>query len=159
MSVTYEPIGKVMVQNGRYYLKLEEKYMEAALGIEEFSHIQVLWWMNLYDSEECRNYFITEKPYVHGPERIGVLATRSPIRPNPIGLTACALINVDREQHTLEVGYMDGEDGTPILDIKPYEPSDDRIMNVTMPDWCSHWPKSLEEGEDFDWSKEFNFPS
>ena len=74
------------------------------------------------------------------------MATRSPIRPNPIAVTACALLAVD------------AENGTPVLDIKPYEPSDDKVRDVKMPDWCAHWPACLEESENFDWSKEFNFP-
>lgn len=157
MSVTYNPIGKVKIDNGRYHIELEEKYFEASLGIDEFSHILVVWWFNLYDSPESRNYLILDKPYKNGPEKIGVLATRSPVRPNPIALTACALLGVDKISHRLEVAYIDAENGTPVLDIKPYEPSDEVVRDVIMPAWCRHWPKCLEESADFDWSKEFNF--
>lgn len=89
---------------------------------------------------------------------MGVLASRSPVRPNPIAITACTLIALDKENHRLEVAYLDAEDGTPILDIKPYEPSIDRVRDVKMPAWCNHWPNSLEENTDFDWNREFNFP-
>jgi tRNA-Thr(GGU) m(6)t(6)A37 methyltransferase TsaA len=157
MTVTFSPIGHVKTGNGRYFIELEEKHLEAALGVDEFSHIQVLWWANLYDSPEARNYLVLDKPYKKGPDKIGVLATRSPVRPNPIGVTACALISVDRASRCLEVAYIDAEDGTPVLDIKPYEPAEDRVRDVVMPAWCRHWPSCLEESADFDWYSEFNF--
>ncbi len=84
MLVTFNPIGTVKIEDGRYYIELKEKFFEATLGLDEFSHIQVIWWFNLYDSEESRNYFVMDKPYTNGPEKVGVLASRSPIRPNPI---------------------------------------------------------------------------
>lgn len=158
MSVSFNPIGKVKIENGRYYIELAEKYFAATLGLDEYSHIQVVWWFHLYDSEESRKYLVLDKPYKKGPEKVGVLASRSPIRPNPIGITACALIDLDQEGNRLEVAYIDAENGTPILDIKPYEPSIDRVRDVKMPAWCSNWPNYYEESAEFDWSKEFNFP-
>lgn len=158
MSVTFNPIGKVKIENGRYFIELDEKFFKATLGLDEYSHIQVVWWFNLYDSEESRNYLVLDKPYKNGPEKVGVLATRSPVRPNPIAISACALITSDQETHGLEVAYIDAEDGTPILDIKPYEPSVDKVRDVEMPAWCRHWPNFLEESAEFDWNREFNFP-
>ncbi len=158
MSVMFSPIGKVKIKDNRYYIELEEKYFEAVLGLDEYSHIQAIWWFNLYDSEESRNYFVMDKPYKKGPEKVGVLATRSPVRPNPIAVTACALIALDREKHRLEIGYIDAEDGTPVLDIKPYHLSIDKVRDVKMPAWSAHWPDCFEANEGFDWNKEFNFP-
>jgi tRNA-Thr(GGU) m(6)t(6)A37 methyltransferase TsaA len=157
MSVTFKPIGRTVNEDGRNFIELDEGVFEATLGLEEFTHIIVLWWANLYDSEESRKYYITDKPYKKGPERVGVLATRSPVRPNPIGLTVCALTSLDEKKHRLEVAWIDAESGTPVLDIKPYEPSDDRVRDVKMPVWCGHWPKYLEENVSFDWESEFNF--
>lgn len=158
MSVTFNPIGKVKIENGRYFIELDEKFFEATLGLDEYSHIQVVWWFNLYDNEESRKTFVMDKPYKNGPEKVGILATRSPIRPNPIAISACALLALEKEIHRLEVAYIDAEDSTPILDIKPYEPSVDKVRDVEMPDWCKHWPNFLEESAEFEWSREFNFP-
>ncbi len=158
MSVMFKPIGRVKIEGDRYYIQLEEKFFEAALGLDEYSHIQTIWWFNLYDSEEARNCFVIDKPYKKGPEKVGVLATRSPIRPNPIAVTACALTKLDAEKHRLEIAYIDAEDGTPVLDIKPYQPSIDKIRDAKMPDWCAHWPDCVEENEGFSWGEEFNFP-
>ena len=52
---------------------------------------------------------------------------------------------------------MDAFNGTPILDIKPYIPSVDKVNKVKTPTWSKHWPQSYEESGDFDWEKEFNF--
>ncbi len=156
-EVTFHPIGKVKIENGRFFIELEERYAEALTGIEEYSHIQAVWWFHLYDNEETRNYLVMDKPYTNGPDKVGVMASRSPIRPNPIGITACTLIGLQTGRR-LEVAYIDAENDTPILDIKPYEPSIDRIRDVSMPKWCQHWPQYLEDNESFDWESEFNHP-
>ena len=158
MSVTFQPIGKIVIENEHYYIELDEKYYVATLGITEYSHIQVIWWFHLYDSEEARNYFVVKKPYKNGPDEVGVLSTRSPIRPNPIAVTACSLLSLDQEKHRLEVDYIDAEDGTPVLDLKPYQPSIDKVRDVIMPEWSRHWPDCLEANDGFDWNSEFNFP-
>lgn len=63
MSVIFNPIGKVRIDEGRYFIELEEKFLEATLGLDEYSHIQAVWWFNLYDSEESRNCFVMDRPY------------------------------------------------------------------------------------------------
>lgn len=156
--VCFNPIGEVAIREGRYFIELTEELFAAALGLEAFSHIQMVWWFHLYDSDEARKYLVMDKPYVKGPDKIGVWATRGPVRPNPIAVTTCALIGVDSGNHRLEVAYTDAEDGTPVLDLKPYHPSEDRVRDVRMPDWCAHWPKYWEESGNFDWSGEFSFP-
>ena len=57
MTVTFSPIGKVRIEDGRYFIQLDETVFEGTLGLADFSHIKVLWWFNLYDSEESRRYF------------------------------------------------------------------------------------------------------
>jgi tRNA-Thr(GGU) m(6)t(6)A37 methyltransferase TsaA len=158
MPVTFDPIGKVKVENGNRFIELDEDVFKATLGLDEYSHMQVIWWMHLYDSEEARKYYVLEKPYTKGPEKIGVFATRSPVRPCPIGITACRILEVDGKKRRIKVDDLDAEDKTPVLDIKPYEPSIDRVRDAGMPAWCRHWPGFVEENEGFDWGEEFNFP-
>ena len=55
------------------------------------------------------------------------------------------------------LAYIDAENGTPVLDVKPYTPSLDRVERPDVPGWCAHWPKSAEASGDFDWEKVFNF--
>jgi hypothetical protein len=87
--------------------------------------------------------------------QLGVFATRSPVRPNGIGLSVAGITNVDVERGEVRLAWIDAEDGSPILDIKPYHPSSDRIESPHMPSWCAHWPRSLEQSASFDWSTLF----
>ena len=150
-------IGRVVLEEGRFFIELEEHCAQAALGLEEYSHIQVVWWFHLLDGEGYRNRLVLDKPYRNGPEKVGVLATRSPIRPNPIALSACEILSVDGPGRRLELAWIDAEHGTPVVDIKPYQPSVDRVRDVRMPGWCAHWPECAEESGEFDWAGEFNF--
>ncbi|MDR0958673.1 MAG: tRNA (N6-threonylcarbamoyladenosine(37)-N6)-methyltransferase TrmO, partial [Clostridiales bacterium] len=52
--------------------------------------------------------------------------------------------------------YIEAFDGSPVLDIKPYTPSLDRVELPNVPDWCSHWPKCYEQSGDFEWESEMN---
>ena len=94
---------------------------EALRGIEEFSHLWLIWQF----SESVREGFhpTVRPPRLGGNRRMGVFATRSPFRPNAIGLSSVKLVRVE---HTNEYGTVlvvegaDLKDGTPIWDIKPY---------------------------------------
>ena len=159
MAAMFEPIGKAVCQNNRYSIVLNGELKNAVMGLEEFSHIQVVWWFHLTDNTDAHNALVMDKPYRNGPEKIGILATRGPIRPNPIAISVCELLAVDKQTGRIDVAYLDAADGTPILDIKPYHPSSDRIRDVRMPAWCAHWPAWYEDSGTFDWGAEFNFPS
>ena len=96
---------------------------QAVRGIENYSHLWILWEF----SESIRDQWspTVRPPRLGGNERVGVFATRSPFRPNPIGLSCVRLLEVrqDREQGpVLVVAGADLLDGTPIYDIKPYLP-------------------------------------
>ena len=97
-----------------------------------------------------------KKPYTNGPDELGVFALRSPERPNPIGVSNAQITYIDKTNGTIGLTYVDANDGSAVLDIKPYTPSIDRVENPITPNWCSHWPKSFEESGKFDWAKEFN---
>ena len=84
-------------------------------GIEEWSHIYIIYWLNRVEQQEEQFLcFPGEGPH---KRPVGVLATRAPIHPNPIGLTLVELIG--REDDILHVQGLDAYDGTPVLDIKP----------------------------------------
>ena len=152
-----EEIGHAECQNGEYKVVLEEKYRPALRGLEGFSHLQLIWWFSGCDNPADRNVLTLEKPYVKGPEVLGTFATRSPERPNPIACSVCGIKAIDYERGVVELDYFDAYTGSPILDIKPYQPSVDKVEQSSVPDWCRHWPQSYETSSDFDWEKEFNF--
>ncbi|MDV7104767.1 tRNA (N6-threonylcarbamoyladenosine(37)-N6)-methyltransferase TrmO [Vibrio sp. TH_r3] len=103
---------------------------EAIRGIEQFSH---LWLLFLFDQNLQAGWTPTVRPpRLGGNERIGVLSTRSPFRPNGIGMSAVELKQVKQTegQVWLELGSVDLVDGTPIIDIKPYIPYSDAIFDA-----------------------------
>lgn len=75
---------------------------------------------------------------------MGVFATRSPVRPNPIALTTSEIISIDFNKGIIRVTFIDANDNTPVLDLKPYTPSFDRVETPGIPAWCSEWPRSTE---------------
>ncbi len=152
-EITVNPIGQIRANDEGFYLEINEEYAAALKGLEGFSYLNVLWWGHLYD--EYREIVECDKPYKAGPEKLGIFATRSPVRPNPILLTSVAVMEIDRERGIVRIPYIDAEDGTPILDIKPYHPCSDRIREVAVPAWCAHWPQWYEDSATFDWAAEF----
>jgi len=151
------PIGKINVNEKGMFIELEPKFIPALQALDGFSHLSVIWWFSDFDNEEARNILETPRPYKNAPSVMGIFATRSPVRPNPIALTAVQIIRIDHEKGFVQIAWIDANDGTPVIDIKPYTPSADRIETPGVPEWCSHWPKSLEQSEGFDWANEFNF--
>ena len=150
-------IGKIVNKKDNVFIELNPEYSKGLKGLEGFSHIQVLWWADKCDNETGRNTLILKKPYKKGPEEIGVFATRSPGRPNPIAVSNVDISYVDIEKGIIGLYYIDAFDGTQVIDLKPYSPCIDRIEKTKCPDWCSHWPKSYEESANFNWKDEFNF--
>ena len=104
---------------------------EMVRGLETFSHI---WIQFLFHQSLSEGWKATVRPpRMGGKERLGVFATRSPHRPNHIGLSAVRLLelNISGGRVTLEIGGVDMQDGTPVLDIKPYIPYSDSVAGAT----------------------------
>lgn len=113
--------GIVEELKGKIIFEPEFRVREALEGIEEFSHLWLIWQF----SENIREDFspTVRPPRLGGEKRKGVFATRSPFRPNPIGLSCVKLENVVHTKDKGTVLIVSGADmmnGTPIYDIKPY---------------------------------------
>jgi len=105
-------------------------YIQGLTGLHEFSHIWILFWF--HDAED--SYPIMTHPQKRKDlPLVGLFATRTPMRPNPIGLTAVRLLSLTSNR--LIVQGLDAIDGTPVLDIKPYIHYSDCVTNVTYPEW------------------------
>ena len=150
-------IGTAHTGEEGFYLAIAPQYREALAGLEDFRYINVLWWFSGCDNSMSREKLWECRPYVRGPEVLGAFATRTPERPNPIALSCARVTHLDRERGVVGLDYLDAEEGSPVLDLKPYLPSLDRVERPVMPAWCAHWPDSVEKSGDFDWEKEFNF--
>lgn len=117
-----------LVEHPEARILFEEPYRkpEALRGIEGYSHLWLLW---MFSASRREGWSPTVRPpRLGGNERMGVFATRSPFRPNPIGLSCVRLLRV--EGCELVVAGADLMDGTPILDIKPYLPYTDARPNA-----------------------------
>ena len=109
----------------------EFRVAEALRGIEEFSHQWLIW---AFDRAERDTWSPTVRPpRLGGNKRVGVFATRSPFRPNAIGLSCVRLLGVEKtpEGNVLKVAGADLVNGTPIYDIKPYIPYADCRTDAT----------------------------
>jgi tRNA-Thr(GGU) m(6)t(6)A37 methyltransferase TsaA len=120
--------GLVEELRGKIVFEPEYRNPEALRGLEGFSHIWLLWDFSLAHRDEGNWSPTVRPPRLGGNQRMGVWATRSPFRPNNIGLSSVKIIQI--ELHTPEgpiiwVGGADLMDGTPIYDIKPYLPFTD----------------------------------
>ncbi|MFX1483527.1 MAG: tRNA (N6-threonylcarbamoyladenosine(37)-N6)-methyltransferase TrmO [Promethearchaeota archaeon] len=141
MKYELTPIGYVDKKEDKpVQLLIDPKFWDATLNIEEFSHIYVIWWADGLDNPEGRSH-LKGTPPVEGAETSGVFATRSPARPNPVCLSVVKIEEVDAIEKKIIVDQISANDGTPIIDIKPYMPSSDRVDNSRVPVWF----RELEE--------------
>lgn len=118
--------GLVKELEGRIVFTPPYRNPDAVRGLEGFSHIWLIWQF----SESVREGWsaTVRPPRLGGNVRMGVFATRSPFRPNPIGLSSVRLLGVEQSAElgpVLRVAGADLMDGTPIFDIKPYIPLSD----------------------------------
>jgi len=117
---------------------VNDELTEALEGITGFSHLFVIFWMSQILLEKRMTLKVHPRGRSDMP-LLGVFATRSNLRPNPIGLTLVELLKA--EDNILTVRGLDAFDGTPILDIKPFD-SWDCAQDARVPDW---WIKLNEE--------------
>lgn len=134
-------IGSVTsISDKEAIIHLSEKYCPGLLGVEEYSHLIILYWLHERDDEEHRGT-LQVYPRRHGETTLrGVYACRSPSRPNPIGLTVVELISIDN--CNLRVKGLDALTGSPVIDIKPYSTRSDCYPEARTPHWSKRGPPS-----------------
>jgi tRNA-Thr(GGU) m(6)t(6)A37 methyltransferase TsaA len=110
---------------------VQKRLTEALEGLEGFSHVYVLFYMHEIPAEETKTLKVHPKGRTNLP-LVGVFATRSAYRPNPVGLTLVQLIK--RKENVLVVKGLDALDGTPVLDVKPFD-SWDMTLDARVPEW------------------------
>jgi len=93
---------------------------EALRGLEAYDYVWLIWGFS--ENVEAEKHPTVRPPLLGGNERVGVWATRSPFRPNNLGLSSVRIARIDAESARVEVTGADLMDGTPIYDVKPYLP-------------------------------------
>ena len=133
------PVGEVVKSEDKTVLKILPDYQDALLGLDGFSHVIVLYWFDRNDNPKKRSILkVHPRRDKRNPLR-GVFATRSPMRPNLIGLSVCRIQAID--QGSIVVDEIDAFDGSPIIDLKPFIGDYDCVPSADMPDWVTRYPK------------------
>ena len=141
-SIEIEPIGYVRHQVAEAdvarrrrelvsEIEILDRYAPALDGIEDWSHLFVLFWMHKLEVGHPPILRARPRGRIDLPE-LGVLASRGRQRPNPIGLAVVELL--ERRGNVLSVRRLDAFDGTPVIDLKPYD-NYDVVQDLRMPAW------------------------
>ena len=110
---------------------VDEKFKEALDGIDDYSHIIIVYWM-----DKVKGHVTKHQPQGNpNVPLVGIFACRCPQRPNPIAMTTVKLLEHSRNR--IKVKGLDILDGTPIIDIKPYWPQYDKVEDGRIPDWVN----------------------
>ena len=119
-EIKVHPIGRVHKTGNLTELEIFPPYRDALLGLDGFSHVVVIYWFDRNDIPAKRSILrVHPRRDKRNPLR-GVFATRSPVRPNLIGLSTCRILSVAPEK--IRVDGIDAYDATPIIDLKPFIP-------------------------------------
>lgn len=150
VEVRHEPLAPVertgeikfigVVEKETSRIRIFQEYCLGLDGLESFSHIIVLYWFSLRDNKKDRGTLQVVPRKHPGASQVGVFSSRSPSRPNPIGLCVVELMEI--KDCTLTVRGLDAIDGSPIIDIKPYLPRADSVPHAKTPGWTNGGPRT-----------------
>src|SRR3989344_8503266 len=111
---------------------INEKYEAALSGLEDYSHLIVVYWM--HEVKTCDMRHVPQGKVGEVPE-VGIFACRCPQRPNPIGVSTVEIVGI--KDNIITVKGLDVIRDTPILDINPYPPQYDATTDAKVPDWVN----------------------
>ena len=135
-----QPIGSVKKGNGIVKLMLEQKFNDGLDSLSGFGHVMILWWAHKYVEYRNQIDMVIDLPYAPGT-RAGLFATRSPVRPNPVCVSIAEIKEVTSKEGFIIVDEIDAADGSPVIDLKPYYGTSDRIEHYRQPEWVpDEWP-------------------
>jgi tRNA-Thr(GGU) m(6)t(6)A37 methyltransferase TsaA len=120
------PIGVVRKRRGRQEIRVFRKYLKGLEGLEGFSRVIVTWWFDRNDFPDKRAVLKVHPMGDRANPLRGVFATRSPVRPNLLGLTICRILEI--RNGTIVIESIDAFDGTPVVDIKPCSAEEDSAV-------------------------------
>lgn len=141
MEIKLKPIGFAKNQEKQHFgswdkvatdLVIDERYQKALKGLEDYSHLIVIYWM--HEVKTCDIRHVPQGKVGEVPE-VGIFACRCAQRPNPIGVSTVKIIGI--KDNIVTVQGLDVVKDTPILDIKPYTPQYDAVTDAKVPDWIN----------------------
>jgi tRNA-Thr(GGU) m(6)t(6)A37 methyltransferase TsaA len=128
------PVGHVIAAGAPARIRILEPYADALLGLDAWSHVNVLYWFDRNDTPEKRRILRVHPRGNRQNPLTGVFACRSPFRPNLIALTVSKLVSIEGPVVTVE--RIDALEGTPVLDLKPLIPADFAVQDLRVPKWA-----------------------
>jgi len=131
-----DPIGVVRKKDGKVWVDIEPQYGAGLSGLDGFSHIVVLYWFDRNDTPQSRGILQVHPRKDTSNPLTGVFATHAPMRPNPIAMTICRLLSI--EKNRLHLDTIDALDASPVIDIKCYIPENRMQTNVRVPQWVKN---------------------
>ena len=115
-TYTIYQIGEVLKENGKTYIVVNEKYLDAMMGMENLSELTILYWFDQNDTPEKRSILqVHPKGKNDNPMR-GVFTTHAPVRPNLIAISRCKVISI--KDNIIEIDEIDAYNHSPVIDIK-----------------------------------------
>src|SRR5262249_39835150 len=136
---THTPVQSSLNKSDEGTIELDPRYSDALDGLAEFTHAWLLTWLAATDGDPPVPA-LRQVPFLlrRRPRELGILATRGPRRPNPIGLSLVRLVAI--EGATIRFTGVDMVDGTPLLDLKPYVDRLDRPAEPVRGGWFDSVP-------------------
>ena len=132
-SYVVRPVGRIHKRDSGTTIEIAPGYRDALLGLEDFSHVWVIWWFDRNDNPDKRAVLRVHPRGNPNNPLTGVFATRSPARPNLIAMTLCRISSI--EGNTIRVEHIAAFDDTPVLDLKPHIPESDGDQRALVPQW------------------------
>ncbi|MDD3580440.1 MAG: tRNA (N6-threonylcarbamoyladenosine(37)-N6)-methyltransferase TrmO [Desulfobacca sp.] len=129
------PVGWVRHPGGQAIIEIDPQYAPALEGLAGFSHVWVIYWFHEHDDPQSRQLLKVHPRNNPANPLTGVFGTRSPRRPNLIGLSAVRILTIDN--NLIRVDKLDAREGTPVVDLKPYLPGIDLHPEATTPAWVN----------------------
>ena len=127
------PIGFIQKEKKKVWIEIDEKYTDALLGLDGFSHINVFYWFHQNDTPENRKMLQVHPRRDQKNPLTGVFATHSPRRPNLIACSLCKILSI--QENTIFIDDIDALAESPVIDIKCYIPSTRSFSDLRLPDW------------------------
>lgn len=132
-EITTRPIGRVERSGDSIWLQVDEVWRPALLGLDGYSHLIVIWCFDQQSRRFSQGPKELQLERESGP--IGLFATRTPHRPNPIALSVVRILGLDLEAGRVEIDGIEAFDGTALLDLKGYSPKIDSVPDAVAPNW------------------------
>ena len=137
-------IGTIINIENEYRLEVEPQYQDAFLGLEQFSHIDVIYWLDANDTDDGRAVLRVHPRGDRANPLTGVFATRSPLRPNPIAVSRCRVLAIKGDHITIDA--IDARHGSPLIDIKAHIPPEDNDTEIRLPEWVKKIQRAENPG-------------